>query len=115
MNLKYAKHIIQQCLPKHLYMNSQTDIFHIDDPRFIMKHLIVTELNAHLKTMKAIGYISYVPHSQLGQMENDEDVLQIMRFFDISKWIKFHVFLQEVGGNVELYKELIQLTVGFKI
>lgn len=83
--------IARQVFPNHLWVNKRGELFHIDNPI----------------QNRTIGYLSLIFETSV---PTRKDKIGVLLYNAQSK--NLHDFLQEVGGNEELYKELIILHTG---
>lgn len=102
------KNIAQQVLPNHLWINHRW-IFHIDrQSTYFNSSDEIFEKHHKIMSM-SIGYLWFViaPDRSL-----EKDVIQMVCIHLQDKFKPFHKFLQEVGGDVNMYKELVTLATG---
>lgn len=116
MNIPQVINIIRQVLPKHLYLSNLSNpndgdegISHIDDYRYYI-HDEDNKENMCKYTHRSHQIVT-IFYKQIPFILGVKDLIYT---YVITTGIakSFHDFLQEVGGDVELYKELMVLSFG---
>lgn len=122
--------MLNQIIPNHLWIGRNYSLYYLDSPsdklydcRHIPDHIGVLVHNYWLpENTKNQTSIQLTAPYLIGQIWNanltvrrtlKRDALYIMKKNGSQRhWQRFSVFLDDIGGNVELYKESIILTTG---
>lgn len=104
-------HMLNQVLPNHLWITG-VSLRHIDEWRTC----IVGPDKDSIIVSNSIGYISNQHFTSIVGIDRNKftdyrDVLYVFPSYTYDP-ISFSNFLGQVGGNVELYKDIIILTTG---
>lgn len=100
--------IVNQVLPKHLWVNKYGGLFHQDYP--IYRPDLCAANGERLLERQHIGYVTD-EYSWI-EAEIEAESIFIVLFGNPQSPIHFCRFLQEVGGTLNMYKELVTLLTG---
>lgn len=104
--------VIKQTLPNHLWVNSTGSLIHIDHPNIDLSPMENNKVRFINVSNTAIGFLSILERMCITV---GKDLVTVRLYNHQIREKAYYQFLKEIGGNAEIYKEMMLFVTGSKL